>query len=69
MSQVSVDTYIGRRNTRSYQVVQRDGVEVLVSNALAPHVRSIHMDVKRFLFMTSLKAELELQNGLVLATS
>ncbi len=50
-------------------MVQWDGVEVLVSNALAPHVRSIHMDVKRFLFMTSLKAELELQNGLVLATS
>ena len=69
MSQVSVDTYIGRRNTRNYQVVRRDGVEVLVSNALAPHVRGIHMDVKRFLFMTSLKAELELQNGLVLATS
>ena len=69
MSQVSVDTYVGRRNTRNYHVVQWDGVEVLVSNALAPHVRSIHMDVKRFLFMTSLKAELELQNGLVLATS
>ena len=69
MSQVSVDTYIGRRNTTNYRVVQGDGVEVLVSNALAPHVRSIHMDVKRFLFMTSLKAELELQNGLVLATS
>ncbi len=69
MSQVSVDTYIGRRNTRSYHVVRQDGVEVLVSNALVPHVRSIHMDVKRFLFMTSLKAELELQNGLVLATS
>ncbi len=69
MSQVSVDTYIGRRNTRNYQAVERDGVEVLVSNALAPHVRSIHMEVKRFLFMSSLKAELELQSGLVLATS
>jgi hypothetical protein len=66
---VSVDTYIGSRNTRNYHAVQRDGVEVLVSNALAPHVRSIHMEVKRFLFMSSLKAELELQNGLVLATS
>ncbi len=69
MSQVSVDTYVGRRNTRNYHVVQWDGVEVLVSNALAPHVRSIHMEVKKFLFMSSLKAELELQNGLVLATS
>ncbi len=69
MSEVSVDTYIGRRNTRNYHVVQGEGVEVLVSNALAPHVRSIQMDVKRFLFMSSLTAELELQNGLVLATS
>ncbi len=69
MNQVSVDTYIGRRNTRNYHVVQSDGIEVLVSNALAPHLRSIHMDVKRFLFMSSLKAKLELQNGLVLATS
>ncbi len=66
---MSVDTYIGRRNTTNYRVVERDGVEVLVSNALAPHVRNIHLDIKRFFFMTSLKAELELQNGLVLATS
>ena len=45
------------------------GVEVLVSNALSPHIRNIHMDVKKFLFMTSLRARLELRNGMVVTTA
>ena len=69
MNEVSVDTYVGRRNTANYQAVRGDGVEVLVSNALSPYVRNIHMDVKRFLFMTSLQARLELQDGLVVETT
>ncbi len=69
MEQVSVDTYVGRRDTASYHALRGDGVEVLVSSALSPYVRSIHMDVKRFLFMTSLQARLELQNGLVVVTT
>ena len=69
MEQVSVDTYLGRRNTANYHPVRGEGVEVLVSSALSPYVRSIHMDVKKFFFMTSLRARLELQNGLVVMTS
>lgn len=65
---MSVDTYIGRRNTSNYSVVQQDGVEVLVSKVLAPYIRNIAMDCHKFLFMNKLEAELELRNGLIVAT-
>ena len=64
---MSVDTYIGKRNTSNYQVVRQDGVEVLVSNALAPYIRQIELDCKKFLFMHKLKAALEMQNGMIIA--
>ncbi len=64
---MSVDTYIGNRNTRNYQIVRQDGVEVLVSNALAPYIRQIELDCKKFLFMYKLKAELVMQNGMIVA--
>jgi hypothetical protein len=62
---VSVDTRIGRRNTRSYDVVQQDGVELLVSRVLSPHVRNVDIDISRFLIFSSLRARLELANGQV----
>ena len=65
---MSVGTYIGRRSTASYTSVRLDGVEVLVSNAISPLVRHIDLDLKRFLFLRSLKASLKLRNGLVIAT-
>ncbi|MCH7653436.1 MAG: hypothetical protein IIB14_07150 [Chloroflexi bacterium] len=64
---MSVDTYIGNRNTRNYQVVRQDGVEVLVSNALAPYIRRIDLECKKFLFMHKLKATLEMRNGMIVA--
>ncbi len=64
---MSVDTYIGNRNTGNYQVVRQDGVEVLVSNALAPYIHQIELDCKKFLFMRKLKAELVMQNGMIIA--
>ena len=69
MEEVPVDTYVGGRNTANYHALSGEGVEVLVSNAISPFVRNIHMDVKKFLFMTSLQARLELQNGLVVTSS
>lgn len=63
--EVSVDTYIGRRNISSYQVVQQDGVEILISDTLAPYIMNLEMDCKRVLFMNRLKAKLELSNGAV----
>jgi Fe-S cluster assembly iron-binding protein IscA len=58
---VSVDTYVGRRNTSNYQVVKQDGVEVLVSKALAPFIDGLRIDTKQWLFMRSLKVQLDLQ--------
>ena len=63
---MSVDTRIGRRNTRNYEVVRQDGVELLVSKVLSPHVRNLDIDLSRFLMFRSLKARLELANGQVL---
>ena len=42
-------------------------MELLVSQALAPYIRNIHLDLKKFLFMRSLTAQLVLSNGLVIA--
>jgi len=64
---VSVDTYIGRRSTERYISVRQDGVEVLVADSISPFVRHINLDLKRFLFLRSLKASFELQSGLVIA--
>ena len=64
--EVSVDTHVGRRDFSRYQRVQRDGVELLVSPDLARHTSSLSIDLKRFLFINHLKAEVELSNGLVL---
>lgn len=64
--EVSVDTYIGRRNTKNYRTVEQDDVKLLVSNSLANHIANIELDLKKFLFMKRIKGILELQNGTVI---
>ena len=64
--EVSVDTYIGRRNTARYSSLIQEGVEVLISDALAPYVENIEIDCKKFLFVNRMRALLELNNGYVI---
>ena len=64
--EVSVDTHIGRRNTSQYRRVRQDGVELLVSPDLSRHASNIFIELKRFLFLNHLKAEVELTNGVIL---
>ena len=45
----------------------QDGVELLVAQNLAAHLETIHLDLKRFLFLRSLKAEVEFAGRPVLA--
>lgn len=47
--------------------MQQNGVELLVAHNLAAHLETIHLDLKRFLFLRSLKAEVEFAHGRVLA--
>lgn len=65
--EVSVDTYIGSRNTSRYHSIVQEGVEVLVSDALAPYVENIKIDCKKFLFVKRMRALLELNNGYVIS--
>ena len=65
--EVSVDTYIGRRNTSRYHSLVQQGVEVLVSDAIAPHIENIKLDCKKFLFVNRMRALLELDNGYVIS--
>ena len=65
--EVSVDTYIGRRNTSRYHSLVQEGVEILVSEALAPHIENIKIDCKKFLFVNRMRALLELNNGYVIS--
>ena len=64
--EVSVDTHMGRRDTSKYHVIRQDGVELLLSPDLASHTSKMSINLKRFLFLRHLKAEVELDNGLVL---
>ena len=65
--EVSVDTYIGRRNTSRYLSLAQHGVEVLVSNAIAPYIENIEIDCKKFLFFNRMRALLELNNGYIIS--
>ena len=65
--EVSVDTYIGRRNTSRYHSLVQEGVEILVSEALAPYVENIKIDCKKFLFLNRMRALLELNNGYIIS--
>ncbi|MYE53812.1 MAG: hypothetical protein F4X34_01265 [Chloroflexi bacterium] len=65
--EVSVDTYIGRRNTSRYHSFVQEGVEILISETLAPYVEDIKIDCKKFLFINRMRALLELNNGYVIS--
>ena len=65
--EVSVDTYIGRRNTSRYHSLVQEGIEILVSEALAPYVENIKIDCKKFLFVNRMRALLELNNGYIIS--
>lgn len=60
MAEVSVGTYIGRRDLSQYHVVRQEGVQVLVSRDLAQSLSRLHIDLKKFLFLRHLKALVEL---------
>ena len=64
--EVSVDTLIPRRNTGPYRKIKQDDVELFILPELAKHIDTITIDSKKFLFFRNLKAELEMENGLVL---
>ncbi|PKB84250.1 MAG: hypothetical protein BZY88_00540 [SAR202 cluster bacterium Io17-Chloro-G9] len=66
MAEVSVDTHVTRRDVSKYHVVKQEGIEVLVSQDLAPSLRRLYIDLKKFLFFRNLTAAVELSNGLVL---
>ena len=46
--------------------MKQDGVELFILPDLARHVSTVNVDSKKFLFFRNLKAELEMENGLVL---
>ena len=57
---------MARRDITPSQVIKKDGVELFVLPNLAQHTTLMIIDSKRFLFFRNLKAEVELENGLVL---
>jgi hypothetical protein len=56
---VSVDTYMQRKDTSTYQVVEGEGVQVLVSPLLAQQASWIHLDLERFLFWKNISVYAE----------
>ena len=60
---MSVDTYLKKKNTASYHVLRREGVEFLLSPTLARRVESIHLDLSRFMFRKTFSVEAEPKGG------
>ena len=60
-----MDTRSARRDITPYRKIQQDGVELFLLPNLAKHTTSMTIDCNKFLFLRHLKAELELENGLV----
>lgn len=56
---MSVDTYMQRKDTSTYQVVEGEGVQVLVSPLLAQQASWIHLDLERFLFWKNISVYAE----------
>jgi hypothetical protein len=52
-----------KKNLARYQVIKRDGVDVLVSDWLAPALRGVKVSIKRFLFFKHLSVDLEPAGG------
>jgi len=57
---------LSRRDILPYEKIEQDGVELFMLPGLAQHTTAMTIDSKKFLFFRNLKAELELENGLVL---
>ncbi len=57
---------MNRRNMSPYHQVKQDGVEIFVRPELVRQSRNLHIELKEFLFLRNLKAEVELKDGVVL---
>ena len=49
-----MDTYLRGKDISHYQVVEGEGVQLLVSPGLAEQARWIHVDLQKFFFWKSL---------------
>ena len=49
-----------------YRKIKQDGLELFILPSLADHTTVMNIESKRFLFFRNLKADLELENGIVL---
>ncbi len=57
---MSVDTYLkGKNITRGYQVVEHQGVKILVAAALAQWAKEVWVGTSRFLFWRSIEIDAE----------
>ena len=49
-----------------YRKIKQDGLELIILPSLADHTTVMNIESKKFLFFRNLKADLELENGIVL---
>lgn len=59
MPEVSVDTYLKRKNLSRYHAMERDGLRLLISPALLAQASVVRLDVHRMLFWKSFDVEVE----------
>lgn len=56
---MSVDTYLKRKNLAPYGVLEREGVKLYLSPALARWAKSVELDVRRGFFGKSFDVSVE----------
>ena len=60
---MSVDTYLKRKNTSSYQRLQQNGLEILIAGGLQRFAKRIELDAKRFLLWRSFDVWVEVKHA------
>ncbi|OGO52777.1 MAG: hypothetical protein A2148_05170 [Chloroflexi bacterium RBG_16_68_14] len=61
---MSVDTYLKRKNLQPYSLLTHEDVKILVAPSLLRWAKSVHLDVKQFLFWKSFEVAAEHRHGL-----
>ncbi len=56
---MSVDTYLKGKNTSRYQVVQQDGLQILLSFRLVQWAKGVDLRLNRFLFFKWFAVDVE----------
>jgi hypothetical protein len=60
---VSVDTYLKGKNLNKYEMVEQDGLQILIPQGLGRFAKRIELDAKKFLVWKSFDVWVEVKHA------